>query len=72
MGVEVDEARADHVIGGVDDPRRCDGADVTAQNADGFTFDADGAVKADVAGAVEDLAAGDQEIKHGWRMVCGR
>jgi hypothetical protein len=62
--VHVDEARADHAAGGVDDATGLHPREVAAEDGHALVLHADGAVEARVTGAVDDESVTDQEIEH--------
>ena len=67
VGVEVDEAGADDVAGGVNHSHSIPAQVGVAAAVDGkgVAGDGDGSVEAGAAGAVDNLAAADKQVNHG-------
>src|SRR6185312_7291916 len=62
--VEVDEAGAHDLVGRVDDAGGVQVRDIATQDGHRLALDADGGAETDVAGAVDYLAAADENVKH--------
>ena len=68
MCMEVDKARTDHLAARIDGPRRLYLRNIAAQDAHRLTLDPDRAIEADIAAAVDDLAATDEQIEHAFLL----
>ena len=62
MRVHVDEARADDVPLGIDDPRGLYASEVPPQDPQLLSFNPHGPIKAGVAGAVDDHSVANQQL----------
>ena len=65
MRVHVDEAGADDVPLGIDDPRGLDASEVTPQNPHALSFNPHSSIKAGITGAIDDHTIANEQIEHG-------